>query len=213
NIIDTPKAYTSYKGEMRFEFSMYDRGGLLGSAMLAISDYAFLGIYFDIGQMIGSEEVRWNQPGVMARFLVSDGVALLPPIAVGYSYFMKGSENKIGDNLVNGFYVVASSSYFLFGGEQNFSYGFRYPIMPLHYSKPENATLFLGTDIELSPEFSVKGEIENIHFSQERWDETYYNLGFSFNIVDLISISIDFKYSPSIDRMIRLLNIGYTTQF
>ncbi|KPJ89122.1 MAG: hypothetical protein AMS17_03215 [Spirochaetes bacterium DG_61] len=213
NLIDTPKAYTSYKGDLRFDFSMYDRGGVLTSAVLAITDYAFLGVYFDIGKMIGSEQVHINQPGVIVRFLISDGSTLLPPIAVGYSYFMKGDVNKINGILVNGFYIVASQGYFLFGNEQSFIYGLRYPIVPLDYAKPENMTFFLGTDIATGPVFSIKGEIENIHFTQERWPETFYNFAFDFNILDVIAIALEFKYSPSIDRMIRLLRIGYTTQF
>jgi hypothetical protein len=142
---------------------MYDRGGILGSAVLAISDFAFLGVYFDIGQMIGSDEVKWNQPGVLARFLISDGSRFLLPVAVGYSYFMKGEINKVDGVTVNGLYIVASQSYFLFGYEQSLSFGFRYPIVPLDYSKPENLTLFFGTDLEVSPSFGIKGEIENIH--------------------------------------------------
>jgi hypothetical protein len=46
-----------------------------------------------------------------------------------------------------------------------------------------------------------------------RWKENYYNLGFSFNIIDLLSIMIELKYSPSVDRLERLLTIGYFTQF
>lgn len=213
NLIDTPKTYTSYKGDLRFDFSMYDRGGVLATAVLSITDYAFLGIYFDIGQMIGSEEVNMNQPGVLARFLISDGSTSFPPIAIGYSYFMKGDVNKVDGVTVNGLYIVASESYFLFGNEQSFSFGLRYPIIPLDYAKPENLTIFLGTDIAFGPAFGIKGEIENIHFSEERWSETFYNFSFDFNIVDVVFIALEFKYSPSIDKMIRLLRIGYTTRF
>jgi hypothetical protein len=213
NVIDTPKTYTSYKGDLRFDFSMYDRGGILGSAVLAISDFAFLGVYFDIGQMIGSDEVQWNQPGVLARFLISDGSRFLLPVAIGYSYFMKGEINKVDGVTVNGLYIVASQNYFLFGYEQSLSFGLRYPIIPLDYSKPENLTIFFGTDLEVSPSFGIKGEIENIHFEQDRWSETYYNFSFDFNVVDLITLALEFKYSPSINRMIRLLKIGYITQF
>jgi len=137
NVIDTPKTYISYKGDLQFDFSMYDRGGILGSAVLAIADYAFLGVYFDIGQMIGSEEVKWNQPGVLARFLVSDGSTFLPPIAIGYSYFMKGDINKVDSVTVNGIYIVASQTYFLFGNEQSVTFGLRYPIIPLNFSRPK----------------------------------------------------------------------------
>jgi len=213
NIIDTPKTYTPFRGDLRFEFCMYDSGGVLGSAILAISDYAFLGVYFDAGQLIGSEEVSWNQPGVLARFLISDGSSMLPPIAIGYSYFMKGQVNKIGNVTVNGIYVVSSQPYFLFGYEQALSFGLRYPVVPLDYSRPENLTLFVGTDLELSPGFGVKGEIENIHLTEGSWPQTFYNFSFDFNLVDLISLSMEFKYSPSIDKVIRILKIGYLTQF
>jgi hypothetical protein len=97
--------------------------------------------------------------------------------------------------------------------EQNLSWGIRYPIIPISYSSPDNITVFVGTDIELSPAFSIKGEIENIHFGQGRWQENYYNIGFDFNIIDLLSIMIELKYSPAIDRLERLLTIGYFTQF
>lgn len=213
NVIDTPKAAAAYKGDMKFGFSIYDGGGILTSAILAISDYAFLGVYFDADHVIGSETPRLNQPGVIARFLVSDGSTSLPPIAIGYSYFMTGNMGKVDGSIVNGFYVVASQGFYLLGMEQGFSYGFRYPVIPLEYSDPENLTVFLGTDVQVSPEFSLKGEIENIHFARERWPENYYNFGANFNIVDLISISLDFKYTPLTKRMIRNLTIGYFTQF
>jgi len=213
NLIDIPKTYTSYRGDMHFGFTMYDGGGVIGNAVLSISDFAFLGVYFDIGNIIGSEALEWNQPGVVARFLVSDGAGVIPRIAVGYSYFMKGRINKINGVLVNGLYIVASQQYFLFGNQQTFLYGLRYPIVPLSYSKLENTTLFVGTDLILSPQFSIKGEIENFYLNQKRWNEIYYNFAFNVNIVDMISLSLEFKYSPSIDRFIRLLSIGYITQF
>lgn len=213
NVIDTPKTFTSYKGDLRFEFSMYDRGGILGSTVLSISDFAFLGVYFDVGQMIGSEKIQWNQPGVLARLIISDGSTVLPPIAIGYSYFMRGELNKVGGVTVNGIYVVSSQDYLLFGNEQSLFYGLRYPIIPLSYSRPENMSLFVSTDLELSPEFSIKGEIENIHLSSERWQENFYNFSFGLNIVDLITLAIEFRYSPSIERVIRILRVCYTTQF
>jgi len=213
NIIDTPKAYTSYKGDLKFDFFMYDNGGVLGSTTLAITDYIFLGVYFDAGQLIGSEEVKINQPGVLARFLISDGTGYIPPIAVGYSYFMKGDVSKVNDVIVNGIYIVSSQNYFLFGNEQNLSYGIRYPIIPLDYSHPENITLFVGTDISISPEFSIKGEIENIHLLKSRGAETFCNFSVDYNIGDLIALSLEFKYSTSINRVARLLRIGYATQF
>jgi len=213
NIIDTPKAYTSYKGDLRFDFFMYDNGGVLGSGTLAITDYIFLGVYFDAGQLIGQDEVAINQPGVLARFLISDGSGYLPQIAIGYSYFMKGDISKIDSITVNGIYLVSSQSYFLFGNEQNVSYGIRYPIIPLSYSSPENITLFVGTDISICPEFSVKGEIENIHLSEGRGSETFFNFSLGYNIGDMINLGLEFKYSTSIYGIARILRIGYTTQF
>lgn len=213
NLIDTPKTYTSYKGDMRFDFTMYDQGGILGSAVLAITDFAFLGVYFDVGHVIGSEELEWNQPGVLARFRISDGSTVFPPIAIGYSYFMRGDINKVKGITVNGLYIVASHDFFLVGNEQSFSFGMRYPIIPLSYSSPENFSIFFGTDIAFSPVFGMKGEIENIKFSKDWWYETYFNFSFDFNIIDLISLSLELKYSPSISTIIRLLRIGYTTQF
>ncbi len=213
NVIDTPKTYMSYRGDMHFDFTMYDGGGVIGSATLSISDFVFLGIYFDIGNIIGSNELEWNQPGVLARFLISDGSGTIPQIAIGYSYFMKGGISKINGTLINGLYCVASQTYFLFGNQQTFYYGLRYPVVPLNYSRLKNLSLFISTDIILSPQFSVKGEVENIFFDTRRWDEVYYNLALSMNIVDMITLSLEFKYSPSIDRFIRLLSIGYITQF
>lgn len=213
NIIDIPKAYTPYRGDMNFGFSVYDGGGIFTSAVLGISDFAFLGIYFDAGRFIGSETIDLSQPGVIARFLITDGSMTLPAIAVGYSYFMRGELSKVDGVIVNGAYVVASNRYYLFRNEQNLSYGVRYPIVPFSYSRPENLTFFIGTDIDLSPQFSLKGEIEEIRFAQGRWDEVWYNFGVNFNIVDLVSIDLEFKYSHGIDRLVRHLRIGYFTQF
>ncbi|MCK4924785.1 MAG: hypothetical protein KAS61_07410, partial [Spirochaetes bacterium] len=97
--------------------------------------------------------------------------------------------------------------------EQNLSWGFRYPLIPISYSAPENITFFIGSDVELSPGFSLKGEIENVHFVEGRWQENYYNIGFDFNIIDLLSIMFELKYSPSVDVLERNLTIGYFTQF
>jgi hypothetical protein len=213
NIIDTPKAYTGYRGDLHFDFTVYDDGGILTSGILTIADWAFLGIYFDVGKFIGSGPMSFNQPGVLARFLLSDGAGTLPAIAVGYSYFLKGGEGKVDDTVVAGPYAVVSHYYFLFRAEQNLSWGFRYPLIPISYSAPENITLFIGTDIELSPGFSLKGEIENVHFVKGRWQENYYNIGFDFNVIDLLSIMFELKYSPSVDVLERNLTIGYFTQF
>jgi hypothetical protein len=213
DIIDTPKAYTGYRGDLNFNFTVYDDGGILTSGSLSITDWALLGIYFDVGNFIGAGAMRFNQPGVLARFLLSDGAGALPAIAVGYSYFMKGEGGKVSDTIVNGAYLVVSHYYFLLRMEQNLSWGLRYPVIPIDYSRPENLTFFIGTDVELSPSFSIKGELENLHFVEGRWRENFYNLAFDFNIVDLLSIMLELKYSPSMDKLERILTIGYTTQF
>ncbi|MFW6181418.1 MAG: hypothetical protein ACOC8N_06685 [Spirochaetota bacterium] len=214
DIIDTPKAYTPFRGDMHFRFSIYDQGGILTSALLGVSDHVFLGIYFDAGRFIGSEEVQMSPPGVLARFLITDGMTTaLPAIAVGYSYFMQGEASKIDGVIVSGLYLVASHRYFLFRSEQNFSYGLRYPVIPFSHAQPENITAFAGTDIELSPAFSLKGEMENIRFVQDTWQEVFYNFGFSFNILEMVSLDLAFKYSPAQDTLIRHLTIGYYTQF
>jgi hypothetical protein len=213
NIIDTPKTYASYKGEIRFDFCIYDRGGILSSATLGLSEALFLGIYLDVGQLIGSEEAQVAQPGVLARLRITDGSTFVPPIAIGYGYFTKGEVHKVDGVTVSGFYAVASAGFFLFRNEQAFVYGLRYPIVPFDYSKPENMSVFLGTDIELSPAFGVKAEIENIRFIKDGWEEIFYNFGFTFNVVDVLTLAIELKYSPSIDRIVRLLSIGYSTHF
>ena len=213
NLIDTPKTYTSYKGEVHFDFTMYDMGGILTGATLGLSDSFLLGVYLDVGRLIGSDEAQVNQPGVLARFLISDGSGFLPPIAIGYSYFMKGEVSKVNGVTVSGLYAVGSAPFFLLRSEQSFTYGVRYPIVPIDYSKPENSSIFFGTDLELSPTFGIKAEIENLRFSEDWWRDTYYNLAFGFNVVDVLALSLELKYSPSIDRIIRLLSIGYTTQF
>ncbi|UCB46977.1 MAG: hypothetical protein JSV25_06045 [Spirochaetota bacterium] len=213
NVIDTPTTFISYKGDLNFDFTMYDNGGILGAGTLAVSDYILLGLYFDVGRLIGSDDVQFYQPGVIAKFLISDGSGVIPPIAIGYSYFMTGDVHRVDGQVVNGIYIVASQSFFLFENEQYFYFGLRYPIIPLSYSHPRNINLFLSTDFMLTPEFSVKGEIENIHFSENRGNEIFYNLGFELNIVDLVTLGLDLKYSPGINRVVRLLKIGYTTQF
>lgn len=126
---------------------------------------------------------------------------------------MRGEMGKERGIIVNGFYVVVSQHYFLFNSEQNLSFGFRYPVIPFDYSDPKNITFFIGTDIELSPAFSLKGEMENIYLKQERWPEIFYNVAVDFNIVDLVSIDLEFKYSPSLGKMVRQLSIGYYTRF
>ena len=213
DIIDVPKAYTGYRGDLYFNFTVYDDGGILTNGMLSITDWALLGIYFDVGNFIGSGAMYFNQPGVLARFLLSDGSGAVPAIALGYSYFMTGEGGKVNGTIVNGAYFVVSHYFFLFRMEQNLSWGLRYPIIPIDYARPENMTFFIGTDVELSPMFSLKGEIENIHFVEGRWSENFYNLAFDFNVVDFLSIMLELKYSPSIDSVERILSIGYSTQF
>jgi hypothetical protein len=213
NVIDTPTTFISFKGDLNFDFTMYDNGGILGSGTLAVSDYILLGLYFDVGKLIGSEDVQFYQPGVIAKLLISDGTGAIPPIAIGYSYFMRGDVHRVDGQVVNGIYIVGSQSYFLFDNEQYFYFGLRYPIIPLSYSHPRNINLFLSTELTFTPEFSIKGEIENIYFSENRGSEIFYNLGFELNIVDLVTLGLDLKYSPGINRVVRLLRIGYTTQF
>jgi hypothetical protein len=126
---------------------------------------------------------------------------------------MRGEVHKVNGVTVSGLYAVGSARYFFLKNEQSFSYGLRYPVVPIEYAKPENFSLFFGTDLELSPAFGIKAEIENIRFVDNWWEETFYNLGFGFTIIDVLSISLELKYSPSIERVVRLLRIGYTTRF
>jgi hypothetical protein len=213
NIIDTPKAYVPYRGDLSFGFSVYDGGGILTSTSLSVSDYALLGIYFDAGNFIGDERVSVSPPGVIARFLITEGTYAFPAVALGWSYFMKGEAAKVDDTIVSGVYLAVSHRFYMFGNEQNFSYGARYPVVPLDRSDPENFSVFLGTDIEFSPAFSIQGEVENIRFVRDGWETVFYNFGFSFSMVEMVTLKLEFKYSPSIDDLVRHLTVGYHTQF
>lgn len=193
--IDTPTAASLSRGSYSISVWGYNNGGIFTRAIMGIHDNIFLGVSFDIQNVIGSDTLIFNIPGVIARIKISDGWNNFPLlIAVGYDAFYanekaaKTNKSWTGMRMVYGPYVALTKPIFLFKGEQHISTGVRVPVQPSFNS--DDISCFLSFDFPIG-QFIPMFEIERIFFSNKRLDEVLVNAGFRFELYEDIAVELN----------------------
>jgi len=216
DVVDTPTAYTLMKGEFNVSIWGYNNGGLLTRATVGLHDNIYLGASFDIENLIGEDEAKFNIPGVIARVKLTDGWESFPLlIALGYDafYSVGAQETNPGENvnsrLIFGPYFVITKPMYFWEQEQHFSLGVRLPVQPVY--APEDTSLFISIDVPIG-QFVPMFEIEKIFFNGNRFSETLFNVGFRFYLYENFAIEMNFMLN--VDQPAnRILTFDYIGNF
>ena len=196
DLVDTPTAFTMYRGEFNIGIWGYDNGGILTRTTLGVHDNIFLGVTFDVENLIGDDKVQFNIPGVLARIKITDGWDTFPLlIAVGYDAFYDAFNQKvysvdnINSRLIFGPYLVVTKPVYLFNQEQHFHFGIRLPVQPTY--APQDTSFFAGFDIPIGP-FIPMFEIERVFFDASRLSQTLFNVGFRYHLYENFALELNF---------------------
>ncbi|MES0491072.1 MAG: hypothetical protein ABUK01_13825 [Leptospirales bacterium] len=216
DLVDTPTAFTMYRGEFNIGIWGYDNGGILTRATIGLHDNIFLGVAFDIENLIGDDEVQFNIPGVLARIKITDGWDTFPLlVAVGYDAFYDALSQRanlppnVNSRLIYGPYLVITKPIYLFNQEQHFHFGVRLPVQPTF--EPEDTSLFVGIDIPIGP-FVPMFEVERVFFDANRLSETLFNIGFRYHLYENFALELNFILNANAPAS-RILTFDYVGTF
>ncbi|MDD5065747.1 MAG: hypothetical protein PHF84_01745 [bacterium] len=223
-LIDVPTAFTILRGYYDIGFVTYPGGGIQTKISIGLTDRIMLGIIEDIDGAIGNDRAKWSIPGVLAKINIVYPDPESMGLALGYDVlssglYSKAYNNELTDDLVYGFYMVASKSVMLFKGDQYLHFGVRFPILPNEARvKGKNISFYTGLNVIINPELMLIGEIENIYLNASRGKEVLYNLGLKYSFSESLSIGAIFQYTKSkelnsTDKVSRSLSIEYQNIF
>lgn len=214
-IVDTPTAYTIGKGTYQLAFTGYDGGGMELKTFIGLHDNVFLGVSFDVQNMIGRDEPKPNIPGVVARIKFTDGWESFPlAIAIGYDSFYLGKEGSVENpdndlnHMIYGPYIAFSRPVYMFDDEQYVSFGIRMPTQP-HFV-PVDTAYYINLDVPMGMYFHFKTEIGKIYWDLHRPGEWMYNLGFQYCYLDQLGLEFDilFRAEKVPNRIIKVFYHG-----
>jgi hypothetical protein len=192
--VNTQTAVTLKRGEFDVALTAYDGGGILNRNILGVHDNIYLGVAFDVENVIGTNDAMFNIPGVIAKAKLTDGWAEFPIlIALGYDAFYAGSRGKVqSDNPYNrmilGPYFTVTKPIYLLGDEQHVHWGMRMPLQP--YYTPEDTEMYFGIDFPIG-QFVPIFEIQRIFFDSNRLKEVLFNIGLRFQFFDHLAFEVD----------------------
>lgn len=216
-VVDTPTAYTIYRGIYEFYFTGYDSGGVEVKSFIGLHDNFFLGVSFDIQKAIGKDDPEPNIPGVIAKLKITDGWQRFPiSFTVGYDSFYIGGEGSTENyenelnRMIYGPYFVVTKPIYLFQDEQHISAGIRVPTQP--YYVPEDTAYFISLDIPLGSSIIFKAEGERIYYDFSRHREWLLNLGLKYSYLNHLGIEFLVMFQKQ-DRANRMLRIQFSDQF
>lgn len=216
-VVDTPTAYTIYRGIYEFYFTGYDNGGVEVKSFIGLHDNFFLGVSFDIQHALGKDDPEPNIPGVIAKLKFTDGWQTFPiSFAIGYDSFYIGDEGSTENyenelnRMIYGPYFVVTKPIYLFQDEQHFSAGIRVPTQP--YYVPEDTAYFVSLDVPLGTFLIFKTEGERIYYDFSRPREWLLNLGLKYSYMNHLGIEFMIMFQKQ-DRANRMLRVEFSDQF
>jgi hypothetical protein len=216
DLIDTPTAETLMRGNFSFIFTGYNHGGILNKGLVGLHDQFYLGVSFDVERAIGQEEPKFNIPGAIAKFKVTDGSEAFPfKFAFGYDSFYAGVPGKTNNNqnpyarTLYGPYAVFSRPVWMFEQEQFFNIGFRMPMQPQY--RPNDVTMFIGFEIPIG-NFYILTELERIYFDKDKLDSVLFNLGLRYVAFEKIALELNFMMGYDVTTN-RMLVVEYVDSF
>lgn len=158
-LIDLPTAGIIPHKTVAIDLEFFQEGGVLAGTTFGLFDFLTIGVYYGGTNIIGNNNVDWNElPGVDLRLRILNETVLLPAITCGFN--SQGKENYDEKNQRYkikslGFYAVASKNYELLG-DLSFHGGVNYSLERTDGDKDPN--VFIGIEKTIGPNFSLLAE-------------------------------------------------------
>ncbi|MDI6703515.1 MAG: hypothetical protein QME40_02420 [bacterium] len=205
-LIDVPTAYTLQRGNFALDFKMYKEGGILTKLSLGFTDYIMLGIPIDVRKAIGDEKAQCDFPLLVCgkiRLIPSRGA--IPNITVGFDPYGFSQYGTEWDKLRYLLYISFTKKASFVDFPIDWTIGVNNDLKDF---KSEDASLFGGADISLTPELQILADICNI----KEGDKIKLNAGIRYLIQPKLEIEVSFK-DLSVETPERVIRIGYANRF
>lgn len=202
DILDTPTAALLPYGKYHINFRIYNPSDSAGASVLSKVNFGFgalnLGLYLDIGKLIGYDQIEFRKPGVAFKIRVFSGSDRVPAIGVGFNQQGYGRyQNEKYLEKEKGLYLVFSKDFLTEKMDWNMGINIfdfdRYEVYG-----------FVGVVYELSEKAFFLAEYDNIRVTPD----SRLNAGFKYHFTPEFSLSIFarniFEDKKGIERLIRL---------
>ena len=229
-LVSMPTAGTLPKGTFSFETLLMNKGGLLPSFSIGITDHFTFGVSFGIQEFIGTGTFKKNKsyPEVQIKYRIFEETETRPSILFGIDTQGKGKFlNDINyeryEQKAVGTYFVLSRNYEILG-----NFGFHIGINKNLFENndgDDDINLFIGFDRELNRSFSLMAEydfaINDNDFDDNEYiirkGRGYLNAGIRWSATDNLMLEINVndisKNNELYDSMHREVKIIYFESF
>ena len=227
-LISMPTAGTLPKGTFTFETLLMNKGGLLPSFSIGITDHFTIGFSFGIQEFIGTGSFKKNKsyPEAQIKYRIFEETETRPSIVLGLDTQGKGEYiNKIEryEQKAMGAYFILSRNYELLGN-LGFHIGINKNLFE-DFDGDDDINLFFGFDRELNRSFSLMAEYD-FAINDNDFDDSeyvvrkgrgYLNAGVRWSATNNLMLEINIndmsKNNELYDSMNREVKIIYFESF
>ncbi len=223
DLVTCPTAGILPRGAFLIDANLYRDGGLLFGMSVGVSGKLMFGISYGGSQIIGNQEVIWNQqPGVEVKYRLVDEGMSFPAVALGFNSEGYGAyikDLKRYEQKAKGFYCTFSKNFTLLGN-LGFHGGFNFN--PLEKKDGDNdPSIFIGFDKDINSDFSIFAEydaaINDNDFEELNLGKGYLNAGIRFSLAEHFHFELFFTdiliNNKNIDNANRELKINFIEFF
>ncbi len=160
NLITIPTAGTLVRGSFAVDMRIQKNGSLTAGLSAGLTDRFMFGISYGASQLIGDlEPTAYPRPEAMLKYRLIDETTSMPGFAIGldtqgHGIYHPDDSLKRYDIKAYGFYGSASKNWRFLLGNLGLHGGMNYNFTETA-DEDTDINLFVGTDIELNPEFSI----------------------------------------------------------
>ncbi len=212
--VQTPATYS--KGEFYGELGMYENGGINTRFVVGIFDIFEIGFTENFDALIGSGDIVVHIPGAYMKLNILNNFRTFY-WSIGFDNTAYGKNGTyFFDNKSATMYCIFTTmgwSYSLFGGNDFFVFGLRYPLLPIEAQNPTNSSLFCGLSISAQKYFTFGLTLENLYLSFDRPNYILPSMILSLKPVSEFTFNVVFQYEFYSQRVNRILTVGYNTAF
>ena len=197
-----PTAGTLPKGTFSFETLLMNKGGILPSFSIGITNHFTIGVSFGIQEFIGTGSLKKNKsyPEVQIKYRIFEETEVRPSILFGLDTQGKGKyiiNLERYEQKAMGAYLVLSRNYEIFG-----NLGFHIGINKNLFENrdgDDDINLFFGFDRELNRSFSLMAEYD-FAINDNDFDDSeyiirkgrgYLNAGIRWSATDNLMLEIN----------------------
>tara|TARA_Y100001970_G_scaffold268018_1_gene358771 strand:- start:160 stop:921 length:762 start_codon:yes stop_codon:yes gene_type:complete len=227
-LISMPTAGTLPKGTFTFETLLMNKGGLLPSFSIGITDHFTIGFSFGIQEFIGTGSFKKNKsyPEAQIKYRIFEETETRPSIVFGLDTQGKGKYiNKIEryEQKAIGAYFILSRNYEILGN-LGFHIGINKNLFE-DFDGDDDINLFFGFDRELNRSFSLMAEYD-FAINDNDFDDSeyiirkgrgYLNTGVRWSATNNLMLEINVndisKNNELYDSMNREVKIIYFESF